>query len=687
MRVLATVFLITTGLLVGCGGSQQAPSVNYVRPQPATPTPARQASPAYVPAPISGGISFPAVETARLPLQTIFERLVSDLERERFQNRCGLLAGLDDNGVRNPLTVRARIGEVFGPLAQELQATLARLEASMPEVALTMTGLQQRMASVRGQFATGVDYLTYAMVGEVLARACSSDQSISYVAADAVRLVSSTELVYQWLFDMARAPFSTSSLNSVQQFAGGSAGLLQSDAASITLRGLWGAQAQSSSGAASPGDVRLSVVSSSQLTFDPSVEINDTSITGTHNGVIDHGDLVRLELIQRNTGLDWRFSESLVIRDLPACSAIFSRAGEVILAEQPPQSAVTADLPLVYFADTCGQEETIRFDLVSSRTSDVGSVDLTVATRPTFLSIMPLALDEDIPGSSRFDGMAGAGAFDAIEFQLQATTAQPALDIRLRDAAVLPWRGVNLATFTQPTPMSFVGSEASRTSEQDLDLQLANFQRPDLNPDSSILDEMGYLWIMLTVEATNADGIPRGAGSATGAVSGATELHALRQALDTWLAPRLSAITLASPEAITSALATASSWPASSSLPQQELMSAMDTLSCSTCDQQQARDLGRRVLIALAVEELANNGLSDVLDTAEVVALSVEEGLAYLRSRALSWQLQSNTGLSLDEQEIARVLRTIDTMPRPAAGAAMGPDYVWRRFVAIPLEM
>jgi hypothetical protein len=574
---------------------------------------------------------------------------------------------------------------MFSGIGRVLSDTIIRQRTEMPEFELVMGGLDRRLREISSVFLTGTDYLQFALAKQVLHAVCSDGVQTDHVSADAVRLASSGELVYQWVFDLATMPMGIGSFWPLEHFASGlPATDLAVDPASAALVALRNTIWPRRTEPASPGEVELISPGSMSLSFGTDVLVSDHSMSGASNGRVDHGDLIELTLRQQNRGSLWRFSESLLMQALPPCAAVFSRSGEVVLAEQPPNSSVRTALPALYLSDSCSSTERIDFLLASSRESSTDTVTLTIRPRSTYLSIMPMAMEEDEPGSSRYDDSLGLGPLDAVELLLRASTRQVDLDLRIRNATVLPWRRVEAARLVQFRSMPFASGAGDRLAIEDLDVQSTLGVLPPLATDASVMDSLPFVWVVLDVDGRVSGTQLATPGSFDPGQYG-LDISQLFFEFERTAGPVLGGAMSGDTATMVQALASAARRIDLPAEQVRRVMEAQDTLTCGACDSRDARDLARRVMLTEVILGFEGSDPAEGSSFSDMLNRSAVESVVHYRSMVLQSLMESMTGTVISYDDARELLEEFVSAGDVRSAITSEPQYRWRRFVGVQL--
>ena len=405
MTARRALLFVAACLAAACASSPQPKPQPKPRPAPTPPPPPYVAS----------VDPFPVAEAAPTELQPLFDELVAELQGVDIDRSPLCSKGADALDDAHERRLRARDGVASAGLhrvAALALVTIARARADNPELDVLLDALGAELQTVEARPGATLDAVMWVATEALVRQHCATRRATASVLS-LVQWATTPDLMYRSLFEvwnraLLRVPdgrgFWTQQAQSIEAFR------------NVVFRVPTGSKHARQPRQGGEVSVRAAGI---PLACRPQVNVvADLGTTGTHNGLVDAGELVLLTWSCRNTSSTRRLmSESLVLTGQSPCLVALDR--EVELAEVPPGGAVAIRPSPILVAGTCGDEVHLTYTLESSHAA-AGTVGITLRPRRAGLRAAAVALDEDRPGSSNPDPRPGIGAGDRVELLLSA---------------------------------------------------------------------------------------------------------------------------------------------------------------------------------------------------------------------------------------------------------------------------
>ena len=682
----------TLALTAACSGMQdREASVPVVAASAATVSaaPAVQAAPAVE---STRPISFPRATASERPLQEDYQALAALLADGPGSDFCQAVA--DPATSRNELAdlVQITVASGFGRLAARFGQTLDRLERIEPDLALAMRGLDLRLDTIDARFASGRDYLLYAIALTALEQACGAANGDD-IAFDLFRLVTSREATYGYVFYVAMLPMPERSLDGLVALIEGHARTVGASSAVVATQAWLAAEDTQVQASLSSDSVRVEVDGPLPLAFTETTEVSQSSRIGTANGVVDVGDAITLALQFENAGPSWLYSESVFLASpsggsgIPDCAMTRSVTGEVVLPELEPGATGLLVLPELFLSDSCVGEQRLEMVVESSRLAVATYWTVALAVSEVTVSLAATEYEEDRPGASVLDSTAGLGDDDVMEFRLLAAGPTDVVGYRLQSASPLPRYGVPYVTLVGGSTIDFEPRAAFESvTVEDLELRAAERSgAAALTP----LDETEFVWLDTDVRAKFVSAVDPEPVSRLVAAS-PEAFDAFVTAYASTLSPLISRVLRAEVGDVTDAAIALTADGTLTGRQATAALAAIDVLRCEGCsDEADDRELGRRLLLVVGAMALIQQGVELGIEPTAFLDRPSLDGIQRLRQRYVAASLRAASYAPVDE-EVAATLRALDlTLASTNTDAPLdlyGADYRFRRFLAVPVE-
>ena len=432
-----TQLFLLSCVLVACGALVTTPAVS-----PTITVPASLAREAEV-FPVGGGRD--------LALQPMLDELTA-AHRRLLEDRyfCTWVRAGTLGTAGHEMVARREYVAVLRDAAAKASLFISVLNDTRPVFADFDRALEVSVAEAGGWFA-GQDDAVLWLWAESLAGELCGGRGPGQVALAALRWATDFDLIYQTVLAVGDARFVDTSenlrfWNQQPDVVGAFTELLGS--------ATWGASADATGGVSDTFRLDHSGLPRS-IHFGETYSIVDAGTSGSGNGRIDPGELVRISLSTTVApdGETLR-SESLFLVDAPPCIATLG--SEAIVPELEPGQTGPLVLPPIYVSRECAGSQTLVFAYQSSDYSHTGSLIVHLEPSGVDLAMRPVPLEEDDPGFSRSNSEPGLGPGQRAELQLAARSS---VDFPLYSTRAI------LAAADSPGPVALVDRSAGAMNE------------------------------------------------------------------------------------------------------------------------------------------------------------------------------------------------------------------------------
>lgn len=182
------------------------------------------------------------------------------------------------------------------------------------------------------------------------------------------------------------------------------------------------------------------------------------------------GTIVTFALTCENSSETRLTSESLLVANgNDGCLSDASLNGEHVVPELKPGEKRAMTLGPILVSEACASRITLGYDLVSSTIPGRGRLEISVPVLDGRLDVVGVRVDEDVPGSSQKDDVAGLGAGDRAELDL---VAQVPDDLRatLNEIESVGGPGESRSTVTLPTRLVRRGPNYGLADDVDIEV-------------------------------------------------------------------------------------------------------------------------------------------------------------------------------------------------------------------------
>lgn len=215
---------------------------------------------------------------------------------------------------------------------------------------------------------------------------------------------------------------------------------------------------------------------------------------GSHNGLVDPGEMIRFGLDCRNASGTRLMSESLILDQLPGCM-LHTGSSERTLPESAPGASMPLTLGPFVVTDRCSDQEVITYRLISTHRREA-TITLTVEPRSVDPQVSVAALDRDAAGSStRGSGTSlETGARAEVTLALAAHATLPTIAAQV--SVVRHEDGPPALALEVELPLEFRSAQGDLLAHDDVDVVATGTPQPTLGAVASGLSsQRGWAWM------------------------------------------------------------------------------------------------------------------------------------------------------------------------------------------------